>query len=367
MKNMKIADIIEYLEKLVPLSTQEEYDNCGLLFGNQEQLVSNVLISLDCTEEIIQEAIDKKCEMVISHHPIIFKGLKKITGSDYVQRTLIKAIQNNIAIYAIHTNLDNYRFGVNYQIANQLGLKNTSILVPKKRSLSKLIVYVPEEHADNLSNSLYDAGAGHIGNYSECHFESKGIGTFKPGSESNPFEGEIGKRSEVKEIKAEYLVENSKMRIVLSALFANHPYEEVAYDLLPLSNENAYEGSGMIGEFDQALTQEDFVKRVKELFHCDSIRTSSTTNNSIRKVALCGGSGSFLIQQAKAKKADAYITSDIKYHEFFDADNEILLMDIGHYESEQFTKHLIADILKKKFTNFAIHLTERNTNPIKYW
>lgn len=367
MENIKIADIIQYLEKLVPLSMQEEYDNCGLLFGNKEQLVSNVLISLDCTEEIVQEAINKKCEMIISHHPLIFRGLKKITGSDYVQRTLIKAIQNNIALYAIHTNLDNYRFGVNYEIANRLGLKRTSILAPRKKVLSKLIVYVPDDHAEILSNSLFDAGAGNIGNYSECHFESTGSGTFKPGSESNPFVGKIGTRSEVREVKAEYLVENRKMRIVLSALFANHPYEEVAYDIVPLENENPYEGSGMIGELDQAISQVDFIKMVKEIFHCDSIRTSGNSNKPIRKVALCGGSGSFLIQNAKSQKADVYITSDVKYHEFFDAENQLLFMDIGHYESEQFTKHLIADILKKNFTNFAIHLTERNTNPIKYW
>jgi dinuclear metal center YbgI/SA1388 family protein len=280
---------------------------------------------------------------------------------------LIKAIQNNIAIYAMHTNLDNYRYGVNYEMANRLGLKRTSILAPKKQVLSKLIVYVPENHAEILSNVLFDAGAGKIGNYSECHFESVGLGTFKPGSESNPFEGKIGTRSEVREVKAEYLVENSKMSIVLSVLFANHPYEEVAYDILPLSNENPYEGSGMIGELEQEIPQDDFIKMVKELFHCHSIRTSGTSNKPIRKVALCGGSGSFLIQIAKSKKVDAYITSDIKYHEFFDAENQLLLMDIGHYESEQFTKHLITDILKKNFTNFAIHLTERNTNPIKYW
>jgi dinuclear metal center YbgI/SA1388 family protein len=367
MENVKILDVINYLEKLVPLSTQEDYDNCGLLVGEKDNLVTNILISLDCTEEIVQEAIDKKCEMVISHHPIIFKGLKKITGSDYVQRTILKAIKNGIAIYAIHTNLDNYRFGVNYQIAKRLGLKNTSILAPKEASLSKLIVYVPEDHVENLSNFLFEAGAGNIGDYSECHFKSIGIGTFKPGFAANPFDGEIGKRSEVREVKTEYLVENSKMRNVLAALFANHPYEEIAYDIVPIENENKYEGAGMIGELDEEISQIDFINKVKELFQCDSIRTTKTQHNSIRKVALCGGSGSFLIQKAKIQKADVYITSDVKYHEFFDADNQILLMDIGHYESEQYTKHLIADILKKNFTKFAIHLTERNTNPIKYW
>jgi dinuclear metal center YbgI/SA1388 family protein len=337
------------------------------LVGDFNVEVECVLISLDCTEDIVDEAIEKKCQLIISHHPIIFKGLKKINGSDYVQRTVLKAIKNNIAIYAIHTNLDNYRFGVNYEISQRIGLKNSKILSPKEQSLSKLVVYIPTEFAEQVSNSIFEAGAGRIGNYSECHFNSMGTGTYKPNEESNPFEGQAGNRSTVEEVKAEFLVENSRVSEVLSAMLKAHPYEEVAYDVISLVNKNEYEGAGMIGELETEISEDQFLDLVKKTFNCAVIKSTTKLGKPIKKVAVCGGSGSFLISQAIAKKADVYLTSDVKYHEFFDADNRIFLLDIGHYESEQFTKDLIADILKKKFSTFAIHLTERNTNPINYW
>ena len=367
MQKNTIREITRHLESLSPLSTQESYDNCGLLVGDFNAEVESVLISLDCTEDIVDEAIEKKCQLIISHHPIIFKGLKKINGSDYVQRTVLKAIKNNIAIYAIHTNLDNYRFGVNYEISQRIRLKNSKILSPKEQSLSKLVVYIPTEFAEQVSNSIFEAGAGIIGNYSECHFNSMGTGTYKPNEESNPFEGQAGNRSTVEEVKAEFLVENSRISEVLSAMLEAHPYEEVAYDVISLINKNEYEGAGMIGELETEISEDQFLDLLKKTFNCAVIKSTAKLGKPIKKVAVCGGSGSFLISQAIAKKADVYLTSDVKYHEFFDADNRIFLLDIGHYESEQFTKDLIADILKKKFSTFAIHLTERNTNPINYW
>jgi dinuclear metal center YbgI/SA1388 family protein len=367
MQKSTIQEITRYIESLSPLSTQESYDNCGLLVGEFNTQVERVLISLDCTEEIIEEAIEKKCNLVISHHPIIFSGLKKINGADYVQRVVLKAIRNNIAIYALHTNLDNYRFGVNYEISQRLGLTKAKILLPKEKSLLKLVVYIPKEFAEKVIEVIFEAGAGKIGNYSECHFKTLGTGTYKPNEESNPFEGKSGIRSTVEEVKAEFLVENSRISSVLSAMFNTHPYEEVAYELIPVSNKNEYEGAGMIGELEKEVNEDIFLDLVKKTFGCSIIRHTKKLNKPIKNVAVCGGAGSFLISQAIAKDADVLITSDVKYHEFFDADGRLFLMDIGHYESEQFTKDLIADILMKNFSTFAIHLTERNTNPINYW
>lgn len=367
MRKTTIREITSYLESLAPLSTQESYDNCGLLVGDSSTEVENILISLDCTEEILEEAISKKCQLIIAHHPIVFKGLKQLNGGDYVQRVVIKAIQNNIAIYAIHTNLDNYRYGVNYEIARRLGLMNTRILQPKSNSLSKLHVFIPKEFTETVSDAVFQAGAGRIGNYSECHFNTSGTGTYKPDDNADPLEGSAGIRSSVEEVKAEFLVENSRLSSVISAMLEAHPYEEVAYDIISLNVKNEYEGSGMIGELEQEISEEHFLDLVKNTFACGVIKYTKKRGKSIKKVAVCGGAGSFLISQAIAKNADVYITSDVKYHEFFDADNQIFLLDIGHYESEQFTKDLIADILKKNFSTFAIHLTERNTNPINYW
>lgn len=367
MIQMTIAQIIDYLEQLVPLTIQESYDNCGLLVGDKNEVVSNVLISLDCTEEIIEEAIEKKCQLIISHHPLIFNGIKKITGGNYVERSLVKCIQNNIAIYALHTNLDNYRFGVNFEISNRLNLNNTRVLLPKNQSLMKLVTYVPESHVEEVTRALFESGAGRIGDYAECHFRTEGRGTYLPLENANPFEGSRGARSNVKELKIEFLVESSRVNPIVQQLISVHPYEEVAYDLVALQNKNAFEGAGMIGELVDPLNSEEFLTKVKDTFDCGCIKHTALLNKPIRKVAVCGGSGSFLLQHAIAQQADVFITSDMKYHEFFDADKRILVLDIGHYESEQFTKHLIADILKKNFSNFAIHLTERNTNPINYW
>jgi dinuclear metal center YbgI/SA1388 family protein len=367
MEKTTIKQITNYLESLVPLSTQESYDNCGLLVGDYNQKVSNILVSLDCTEDIVDEAIQKKCELILSHHPIIFKGLKQINGGDYVQRIITKCIQNNICIYATHTNLDNYRFGVNYEISKRIGLNKTRILEPKSQSLSKLMVYIPKEYVEKVTDAMFEAGAGRIGDYSECHFKSDGEGTYKPNELANPFEGKSGERSTVHEVKTEFLVENSRVSKIISKMLDVHPYEEVAYDIIPLSNRNEYEGSGMIGELHTEMSEDDFLAYVKQVFNCVLIRTTNKLNKPIKRVAVCGGSGSFLIRNAISQNADAFLTSDVKYHEFFDADKQIFLVDIGHYESEQFTKDLIADILKKNFSTFAIHLTERNTNPINYW
>lgn len=364
---MRIKEITTFLESLAPISSQESYDNAGLIVGNPNDQVENVLISLDCIEATVEEAIRRKCQLIIAHHPIVFKGLRKLNGTDYVQRTVLKAIKNDIAIYAIHTNLDNYRFGVNYEIGNRLGLHNLKVLAPKREVLNKLVVFVPVEQVEMVRNALFEAGAGRIGNYHEASFNVEGTGTYTPLTGANPFEGNIDQRSEVREVKIEVIVSTHLLNKVVSAMKQAHPYEEVAYDVYALQNENPYEGSGMVGDLSSEMSEHAFLTLVKKTFNCGIIRHTQLLNKPIKRVAYCGGAGSFLLPHAKRSGADIFITGDYKYHEFFDAEEQIIIADIGHFESEQYTSELLADILKKKFSTFAVHLTEVNTNPINYF
>lgn len=364
---MQIKEITNYLEQLAPINTAESYDNCGLIVGDYATEVTEVLLSLDCTEEIVEEAIEKGCNLIIAHHPIVFSGLKKLNGKNYVERTVIKAIKNDIAIYAIHTNLDNYRFGVNFEIGERLGLKNLSVLAPKSGMLNKISVFVPTENKLPVLNALFKAGAGSIGDYAQCSFETEGEGGFLPLANSNPVLGKVGKKETVKETKIEVIVDNTRLNKSISNMLKTHPYEEVAYDVVQLKNQNKYLGSGMIGELENPMETLDFLSLLKDKFECGVIKHTIICKKKIKTVAFCGGAGSFLLANAKNKQADIFITGDYKYHEFFDAENEIIIADIGHYESEQYTPHLLARILKEKFTNFAVRLTGKNTNPIKYF
>ena len=364
---MKIQDITSLLEKLAPPSLQESYDNAGLLTGNGSWECSGVIVSLDATEEIVEEAISKKCNLIVAHHPIIFKGLKKITGKNYVEQTVIRAIKNDIAIYAIHTNLDNVMQGVNGKIADMLALLNKKILLPKENLLQKLAVFVPFDHKEKLLGALFASGAGNIGNYSECSFSSTGTGSFKAGEHAKPFVGAHGQRHYENEVRIEVIFPVWLQSQILIALKAAHPYEEVAFDIYALDNSYDQTGSGMIGELEKEVGEREFLEQLKKTFKLSSIRHTAFTGKPIKKVALCGGAGSFLTGAAKAAGADIYISSDIKYHEFFDAEGRLLIADIGHYESEQFTIDLLFDILSEKFLNFAVLKTGINTNPVKYF
>ena len=361
-----IKDICNYLESIAPPSLQESYDNATLITGNYSTKVSGVLTTLDCTEDIVQEAIDTNCNLIIAHHPIVFKGLKTFTGKNYVERTIVKAIKNDIAIFACHTNLDNVFNGVNKKICNKLGLINTKVLVPKKDTLKKLEVLVPEENATKFLDALHNAGAGSIGNYKNCSFTTTGTGRFKPTDLANPFIGETDKLEEVKEVKIEVLVKNTDVGNVLNAMHSNHPYEEVAYFLTSIENSNQEIGSGMIGFLETPLSEKDFIQHLKTKMGLNTFKHTPFSNKEIKKIAVCGGSGSFLLNAAKSKNADVFITADFKYHEYFDAENKIVIADIGHYESEVFTKDLFLELITKKFTNIAVRLSETNTNPIVY-
>lgn len=364
---MLIKDVIAELEKFAPKAYQESYDNCGLLVGNANTAVSGVLLSLDCTEAVVEEAIALKCNCIIAHHPIIFGGLKKLTGANYVERTVIKAIQNNIAIYAAHTNFDNVKNGVNYKIAQKLGLVNLKILAPKKQLLKKLVTYVPATHANAVRTALFEAGAGNIGNYDSCSFNIAGTGTFRGNENSNPFIGEKGKTSVESETRIEVIFEAVNESALLNNLLAAHPYEEVAFDVYPLDNFYNNIGSGMTGEFEKPLSETDFLNKVKETFNCKFVKHTNLLNKPVKKVAFCGGSGSFLIKNAISSNSDAYISADIKYHEFFDAESKVLIVDTGHFENEQFTPEIFYELIQKKFTTFATYLSKANTNPVNYF
>ncbi len=364
---MHIKEIINFLETIAPAALQEDYDNAGLITGDNNAICTGIIVSLDCTEAIVQEAIDKKCSLIVAHHPIIFKGLKKINGNNYVERTIIKAIKNDIAVYAIHTNLDNVLHGVNGKIAEMLGLQNPSILSSKKHLLRKLVVFSPKENAQTLTQALFTAGAGNIGNYSECSFSTKGTGTFTPGENANPQTGKRGLRETLDETKIEVIYPEWMERNILNAMKLNHPYEEVAHDIYMLDNAYQNIGAGVIGDLTVAIDENDLLQKIATIFKVEVIKHTGLMQKKCKKIAICGGAGSFLISAAKASGADVFITSDVKYHEFFDADNQILLVDMGHFESEQFTIDLLFDLLSNKFPNFAVLKTGVNTNPVHHF
>lgn len=364
---MIVQEVMDHLQELAPLSYAEDFDNVGLLVGDKNEKVTGILVTLDTLETVVDEAIEKNCNLIISFHPIIFKGLKKLTGSNYVERTVLKAIKNNIAIFAMHTALDNALEGVNSIICDTLALKNKQILIPKSSTIKKLTTYVPKDEAEDLRKVLFNAGAGHIGNYSHCSFNLEGTGTYLGNENANPTKGEKGKIHHEEETKITVVFEGHLESTILKTLFDNHSYEEVAYEIVTLDNSNQTRGMGMLGEFEKPLSEMEFLQLLKERFSTPTVRHSCFLGKPIKRVAVLGGSGSFAINNARACGADAFVSADMKYHDFFTAENKILLADIGHYESEQYTKNFLVAYLSKKITNFAVVLSETNTNPVKYF
>lgn len=364
---MIIKDITDYLEQIAPLKYQESYDNAGLIVGSPYDSVKKALISLDCTEEVVQEAIDKGCDLIISHHPIVFKGLKRFNNANYVERTVIKAIKNNIALYAIHTNLDNVLGGVSSKIGEKLALEQTAILSPKSGLLKKLVVFVPRSHVEAVRKALFESGAGAIGNYDECSYNTAGYGTFRPLEGSQPVIGQVGVQERVEETKIEVIFPAHLERKIIVSMLSTHPYEEVAYDVFSIDNPLQTVGSGVIGNLAKPMDGAEFLAYLKDKLQLKVIRHTELLGKPVQRVAVCGGAGGFLLAEAKKSGADIFVTADYKYHEFFDAEKSIVIADIGHYESEQFTQELLLDIITKKFANFAVLITEIDTNPIKYY
>ncbi|MBC7525390.1 MAG: Nif3-like dinuclear metal center hexameric protein [Flavobacterium sp.] len=364
---MNFDQIKLILEELAPLAYAEDFDNVGLLVGNSKQEITGILVCHDALESVVDEAIANKCNLIICFHPILFSGLKKITGKNYIERSLIKAIKNDILIYAVHTALDNHKNGVNKIFCDALGLKNPKILVPKTNFIQKLVTYTVPENAEILREALCKVGAGTIGNYTNCSFNSVGFSTYQGAENSNPVIGKKGELTKTDEVKIEVTFEKNLQSKILKTLFQNHVYEEVAYEIYNLQNEHQNLGLGMIGELENELSEQDFLNFVKQTLHCGGIRHTEFTGKNIKKVAVLGGSGSFAIQNAITQGADAFLTADLKYHQFYESEKQILIADIGHFESERYTKNYIVDFLKEKITNFAIVLSQENTNPVKYF
>lgn len=364
---MSIQEIINALNKKWPLPQAEDFDNVGLLCGNPSREVSGVLVSHDVLEKTVEEALTKNCNLIVAFHPIIFSGLKSITGKNYVEKTVIKALENKIAIYAVHTAMDNDYYGVNYRIGKELGLKNLKILMPKQKQLSYLTLYVPQEAAATVEQAIFMAGAGTIGHYDQCSFAVNGYGSFRPTEGANPAIGRLNKREFVEETQLSFVFQTHKKQAIIAAMQAAHPYEEVAYQIYSLENENQYEGLGQYGELTEAMAEEDFLKMLKEKLNLKVIRHSERLGKKIQRVAVLGGSGAAGISAAIRSKCDAYLSADFKYHDFFKAENKILLADIGHFESEQFVVQQLYEFLSEKFSKFAIQKTEKNTNPVNYF
>jgi len=366
MRKIKIAEIIKVLEKLAPKSYQEDYDNSGLIVGNMNATITGVLVSLDCLESVVDEAIKMKCNLIVSHHPILFKSLKRLSGQHYVERVIVKAIKNDIALYALHTNLDNVYKGVNAKICEKLGLLNRKILKPKKGTLSKLEFFAPGEDSEKILNALFEAGAGNIGNYKNCSFSVDGIGSFTPNEIAKPHIGKANLEEIVNEKRIEVIFPRHLESSIMKALNKAHPYEEVAYAIQHVENQNNEVGSGMIGDLNKPMDGKSFLKMLKKKMNLSMIKHTAISDRPIKKVAICGGAGSFLISDAIKSDADALISSDFKYHEYFEADGRLLIADIGHYESEIFTTELITDYLKENFSTFAINFSHIVTNPVSY-
>ncbi|MDH6253068.1 dinuclear metal center YbgI/SA1388 family protein [Chryseobacterium sp. H1D6B] len=364
---MTISEVVSEIERRIPLQQAEDFDNVGLLCGVPDREVTGILVCHDALENIVDEAVENRLNLIVCFHPIIFSGLKSLTGKNYVEKAVLKAVENKIAVYAVHTAFDNDFFGVNAGICNQLGLKEVKILQPKKNNLKQLTVFVPKDYTDQVKEALFSAGAGNIGFYDECSFSIGGNGTFRPVEGSDPFSGQLNIRENADENMVSVIFEAYKQGQIIAAMKSSHPYEEVAHQIYSLDNENQYSGLGMYGELDEPMDEKDFLKMVKEKFNLEVIKHSALNNKKIKRVGVLGGSGASGIKSAVSKKCDAYLTGDLKYHDYFLAESKMLICDIGHYESEQFVTQQLFEILSQKFSTFAISKSNEKTNPVNYF
>ncbi|MFB6258847.1 MAG: Nif3-like dinuclear metal center hexameric protein [Flavobacteriales bacterium] len=364
---MKLHELTDFLDRYAPPAYQEDFDNSGLLVGEPDTELKGVLITLDCTEATVDEAIERGVDVIVAHHPVIFASLKSLTGKDHVERTVMKALRNGIAIYATHTNLDKVHYGVNARFAEKLGLHNLRVLSPMKGHLTKLVVFCPTDRAEEVRHAIFQAGGGTIGAYSQCSFNAEGFGTFKASNGSDPYVGRVGEEHRETELRIETVFPAHLEGKVIERMKKAHPYEEVAFDLYPLSNEDPFNGFGMVGEMEKEWEETAFLERLKERMKTGCVRHSPLLGQKVKRVAICGGAGRFLMKDALKAGADAFVTADMKYHEFFDAEGRILIADIGHYESEQYTVELLAEVLQAEFPKFAVLSSKVNTNPVNYF
>jgi dinuclear metal center YbgI/SA1388 family protein len=365
-----ISKILEQLQILAHPSLQESYDNAGLIAGELQNPCTGVMCCLDVTEDVLEECMQTGSNLIVAHHPVIFSPLKKLRPISFSEKILIKAIKNDIAIYAIHTNYDNVYSGVNLALSKKIGLKmhDLRILEPKGDKIAKLYTFIPPEFEAKLKKGLFEAGAGTIGKYSECSFSTSGRGNFKPMEGTNPFIGKSGGiTEEVKETKLEVIFPIWLKSEIIAALKENHPYEEVAYEIILTENEHQEIGSGMIGQIHEEINEHQFLELIRKNLEVPMLRHSAKTGRLIKKVAFCGGAGSFLISKAIKAGADAFLTADLKYHDFFAADSKLILIDIGHFESEIASIDYLCTYLRRKFPTFAVLHSKVNTNPVHYF
>lgn len=364
---MILKDLVNIINEEFPFALQEGYDNSGLLLGDPHKKITKGLICFDLTENVLNEAVESKCDIIISHHPLIFDAIKSLTGKNFNERILIKAVKNDIAIIAVHTNIDNSFIGVNKVFAEKLGLDNLNILAPKQNMLKKLVVFCPLAHAEKVRKAMFDAGAGKIGDYDSCSYNLSGEGSFRASDAANPFVGEVDKLHFEPEVRIETIFPEYLQNVILNEMIKAHPYEEVAYDIYSLDNKLYRAGAGMIGNLKDPLKEEEFLKLVKNSLNASVLKHSELMDKEVLRVAVCGGSGGFLLENAIRMGADAFISGDIKYHQFLDSQNNILLVDAGHFETEHFTSNIIYEIVSKKITNFALQISQRQKNAVNYF
>ena len=359
---MIIEELTTFIEDKFPLSQQESYDNCGLIVGDPKKTVKKVLLALDCTEQVIKEAKLKKADVIITHHPLMFSSINKLTANDYEGSLIIKLIKSDIALYAVHTNLDNSINGINKYLALKLGLKNLQILVGKEKTFKKIITFVPKAYSQKVITALSAAKAGNIGLYSHCAFVTEGSGCFKPEKGAKPFLGELSKINQVEEVKLEMVFASENQKMIENSLKKAHPYEQPAFDIIELANPNPDIGAGIYGDLPAQINTAEFLKLVKTKLNLSYIRQSNSAKKFISKVAICSGAGFFVFEQAKRLNVDALVTSEIKHHEFLAAENNILLCDIDHHEGEIAAVNILDQILQK-LENIDTLISKHNLSP----
>jgi len=363
---MTCGEIIKILETWAPREISLERDNPGLQVGSGKNIVKNILLSLELTMDVINESIAKECNLIITHHPLIFHPVKSLDFQRDKNSMLIeKLIKNDLTLFSAHTNLDFTKNGVSFELAKMLGLKGIDFLVNLSANQYKISVFVPGDHVEEVADAIFNAGGGIIGEYSRCSFRTGGTGTFFGSNKTTPFLGEKGKQEQVSEIKLEAIADSWKLGGIISAVINAHPYEEPAYDIYPLKNKNINYGMGAVGELDKQLGREEFLKYVSEKLKAKCLKYTSGKSESIKKIAVCGGAGTELLKEAVQSGADAFVTADVKYHTFHDAQGKILLVDAGHYETEI---HVLNQIEKELSTaaenNFKIFKYSGSTNPV---
>ena len=349
---MKLGDLLKTFEEKLPLALKEKWDPCGLNLGGRSQQISSVLFAYDICHEVVRAAVHKKCQLIISHHPFRMKGDLNIDLDCYDGQTIALCLKNNIALYSCHTNHDASPFSLNNHYLHQLGLENILPLASSPQKLFKLVVFVPVAHSKKVMQAIFDAQGGTIGNYDECSFRTNGTGTFRGNEKSQPSIGKKHQRTEVPEDRLEVLILEDKLSAVIKAMKTEHPYEEVAYDILALENKRSDAGLGAIGEWKKTQSQAQIIAQLKNIFHISSLRLVSNGPKKIRRVAICTGSGMSLMAAAVHHRADLFITGDVKYHQAIEAKrHDLVVADVGHFYSEIAAVKILKNIFNDLFAD----------------